>query len=298
LGECYPAGKADVQIRNCYVEAGNMLIRLCLGFLLITGAVPGLAQTTVTIKSGESNIVFTVWAAPSEPTGTVLLVPGWGGGLTDVLGIGQALSPSGISVVVLTPRGWHESQGTATFANSLDDIGAALKWIRSSSRSDLNASNIVLGGHSWGGGMSLAYAARDSAVRCVFSVAGTDHGQFIREYQSDPDFAIRLRQVLVSSAAPKGPIRFDVDGTLRELAEGQGTYGLLENVDRLADRRILFVGGWEDENVTVDRTLLPLYRALRKAGAQDVTFDVYHADHSFKAVRSRLHADLLDWVRH
>lgn len=274
-----------------------MLRGLCLGLLFVIGASSGLAQTTATLKSGESDVIVTVWAAGSEPVATVLLVPGWGGGPNDVLGMGQALSAAGVSVVVLTPRGWHESQGRATFANALGDIAAALKWIRNSSRSDLNASNLVLGGHSWGGGISLAYAATDPSVRRVFSVAGTDHGQFIRQYESDLDFAAAVHEILAASASPQGPIRFDVDGTLRELAEGQATYGLLENVNRLADRGILLFGGWEDENVTVDRTLLPLYRALRKARAQDVTFKVYHADHSFSAVRSQLHADLLAWVR-
>ena len=275
-----------------------MLLRsLCVALLFVVGPFPGFAQTTDTLKSDHSNIVVTVWAAVPEPEATVLLVPGWGGGPSDVLGIGRALSASGVSVVVLTPRGWHESQGTATFANGLDDIAVALKWIRSSGRSDLNASRIVLGGHSWGGGMSLAYAARDSSVHRVFSVAGTDHGQFIRRYESDPEYAAALHRVLESSAAPNGPIRFDVDGALRELAEGQASYGLIENVDELASRSIMLIGGWEDENVTVEETLLPLYRALRKAGSPDVTFRVYQADHGFGAVRSQLHADLLAWVR-
>jgi fermentation-respiration switch protein FrsA (DUF1100 family) len=145
--------------------------------------------------------------------------------------------------------------------------------------------------------MALAYAATDSSVRRVFSIAGTDHGQFIRQYQSDPEYAATLHSLLAESAAPRGPIRFDVDRTLRELADGQATYGLLENVERLADRKILLVGGWDDENVTVDRTLLPLYRALRRAGDQDVTFDVYGADHSFANVRADLHEDLLTWIR-
>ncbi len=274
-----------------------MLMRgLRLELFLVFVAVPAIAQTTDTLTSHGSDVLVTVWAANTEPAATVLLVPGWGGGPTDVLGIGRALSEAGVSVVVLTPRGWHDSQGVATFANALNDIGVALRWIRGASRADLNRSNIVLGGHSWGGGMALAYAARDSSVRRVFSVAGTDHGQFIRQYESDPDYAATLHEVLSSSAAPQGPIRFDVDSTLRELSEGQGTYGLLENADRLADRSILLVGGWEDESVSVDSTLLPLYRALRSSGTQDVTFNVYHADHGFGVVRSDLYADLLAWI--
>ena len=179
----------------------------------------------------------------------------------------------------------------------MDDIAATLVWIRNSGRPELNASAVVLGGHSWGGGMALAYAAKDPSVQRVFSIAGTDHGQFIRRYQSDSEYAAALHQVLMASAAPQGPIRFDVDQTLEELADGQANYGLLENVERLADRSVLLVGGWDDENVTVDQTLLPLYRALRKARNRDVTFKVYGADHSFAAVRPDLLADLSAWLR-
>lgn len=274
-----------------------MLTRtLCLGFLFVAGVRPALAQSTEKIESGGSEIVLTIWAAGPEPVATVLLVPGWGGGPTDVLGIGRALSEAGVSCVVLTPRGWHESEGVATFSNALGDIGTAWTWIRESGRSELNPSDVVLGGHSWGGGLALAYAARDSSVRRVFSIAGTDHGQFIRRYESDPEYAATLHRLLAESASPQGPIRFDVDRTLQELVQGQATYGLLENVERLADRTVLLVGGWDDENVTVDQTLLPLYRALRKAGDRDVTFNVYAADHSFAKVRPDLHADLLVWI--
>lgn len=268
----------------------------CLPLLLV-GMSSGIAQSTVRLDSGGSKIVVTVWAAPSKPEATVLLVPGWAAGPTDVLGIGRALSAAGISVVVLTPRGWHESEGTATFANALNDIGVALDWIRKASRADLNASNIALGGHSWGGGMSLAYAARDTSVKRVFSVAGTDHAQLIRQHGSDADFATSVDRALASSAAPRGPIRFEVERALQELVEGQAVYGLLENASRLVDRSILLFGGWEDVNVTVDHTLLPFYRRLRGAGAQDVTFETYHTDHGFGRVRSELIGHLAAWIR-
>lgn len=274
-----------------------MVLRQLSFFLIVVGASPAAAQVATTLNSGGSEIRVTVWATGSQPTATVLLLPGWGGGPTDVLGIGKALSSSGVSVVVLTPRGWHQSEGVASFSNSLGDIAAVLKWIRSSSRSDLNTSTIVLGGHSWGGGVALAYAARDTSVHRVFSVAGTDHGQFIRQYGSESAFAAVVDRALASSAAPEGPIRFKVADLLRELAEGQATYGLIENAERLAARRIMLLGGWEDVNVTVDLTLLPLYRALRKAGGQDVTFKTYHANHGFGPVRSDLHADVLEWIR-
>ena len=59
--------------------------------------------------------------------------------------------------------------------------------------------NIILGGHSWGGGMSLAYAAGDKSVQRIFSVAGTDHGTFIRKYLASKDYAEMIDTILASA---------------------------------------------------------------------------------------------------
>jgi pimeloyl-ACP methyl ester carboxylesterase len=67
------------------------------------------------------------------------------------------------------------------------------------------AVTVLLGGHSWGGGMALAYAARDASIRTVFSIAGTDHGTFIRKYLSEPGYAAMIDPMLESTAKPQGP---------------------------------------------------------------------------------------------
>lgn len=81
-----------------------------------------------------------------------------------------------------------------------------------------------------------------------------------------------------------------------ELVGHQDVYGLRENAANLADRSILLIGGWEDEQVTIDQFLLPLYRALKGSGAAKVTFLVYHTDHDFSNVRQRLASDIAGWL--
>ncbi len=270
---------------------------LLLGLsILVSASQQAEAQIETTVRSGDAEMVLTVWGGQESPTATVLLVPGWGGGPTDALGVAKALSASGTPVVVLTPRGWHHSGGTASFAKALEDIEAAVRWIKTSGEAGLHPTSVVLGGYSWGGGMSLAYAARDTSISRVFSIAGTDHGTFIRQYQSDPEFAAMVDPMLESTASPQGPIKFGVEATMKELMDGQAVYGLIENAGVLADRSILLIGGWEDANVTIDEYLLPLYRALRGEGADDVTFLTYHANHGFGVVRSELHKDLERWI--
>jgi dipeptidyl aminopeptidase/acylaminoacyl peptidase len=231
---------------------------------------------------------------------TVITIPGWPGRPEDVLGLGAALSQHGLNVLVLNPRGLHGSEGTMTFANALEDIAAVLAWVRTPSvaeRFGIDTDRLVLGGHSFGGGMALAYAAKDSSVRRLLSVAGNDHGQFIRQYHADEEYAGRMDELVASTRAPDGPAQFDPEHLMRELHDNQSVYGLCENADNLAGRSILLIGGWDDVTVSVDRSLLPFYRALRMAGADDVTFLVYHDDHDFSGVRERLANDIREWIK-
>ncbi len=238
-------------------------------------------------------------AAGASPAYTLLLVPGWPGNPRDVLGLGALLASHQINVLMFNPRGLHQSEGTASFPNTLRDIGAALDWLRQPEVRrgfGVDTTKLALGGHSYGGGMAMAYAARDARIRRVISIAGNDHGEFIREFQRNPAFAQMIRSALERTHAPEGPARFDLDADLEEVATHQDVYGLRENAARLADRAILLIGGWEDVQATVDQYLLPLYRALKGAGAGDVTFLVYHDDHGFARARARLASDIRDWL--
>jgi acetyl esterase/lipase len=193
----------------------------------------------------------------------------------------------------------HGSEGTTTFNGTLQDIASAWQWLRSPGAVqsfDVDTTRLALGGHSFGGGLSLAYAARDTSVRTIVSVAGTDHGVIIRRIESDEDYAEWIKGILRATQAPSGPVRFSVEGTLQELSEGQSTFGLQENASRLADRSILLIGGWEDRATTIDEFMLPLYRSLADEGAEDVTFMVYHDNHGFATVRDELAADIARWL--
>jgi len=239
-------------------------------------------------------------AAGTAPATTLLLIPGWPGNPSDVLGLGALLAEHGINVCMSNPRGLHQSDGVSTHPNTQQDIGAALQWLRQADvqkRFMVDTTRLALGGHSYGGGMAMAYAARDSSVRRVISIAGNDHGEFARELQRNPAFAEGIRRMLLSTRSPEGPARFDFDAGVKELVDHQDLYGLRENAANLADRSILLIGGWEDEGVTIDQFLLPFCRALKAAGAQDVTFLAYHDDHNFSRVRDRIAADIRAWLQ-
>jgi dipeptidyl aminopeptidase/acylaminoacyl peptidase len=240
-------------------------------------------------------------AVGGAPAPTVLFFPGWPGDPDDVLGLGALLAEQGINVCMLNPRGLQQSGGIHSHSNTQQDIGAALQWLRQAEvqkRFGLDDTRLALGGHCYGGGMAMAYAAQDQSVCKVISIAGNDHGEFARETQRNSAFAEDIRRGMLSTRVPEGAARFDYDAGLMELLDHQDVYGLRENATNLADRSILLIAGWEDEQVTIDQFLLPLYGALRKAGTKKVTFLVYHTDHDFSNVRQRLAFDIADWLKH
>jgi dienelactone hydrolase len=233
-----------------------------------------------------------------EPV-TLILVPGWPGGPDDSLGLGPLLSEKGINFYTFNPRGLPPSGGTYSPTNALQDIRAALHWLRQADiqkRFKVDPERLALGGYSNGGGLALAYAAQDQTIKRVISFAGNDFGEFAREFQRNNTFAEGMHSWLVSTYEPVGPARGNVEASLQELIDHPDIFGLKENADKLADRSILLFGGWEDQGPTIDQYQLPLYRALKAAGALKVTFIVYHTDHSFRNVRHCLAEDTTEWL--
>lgn len=264
---------------------------------ILAGAAP--AQAPIEIESEGQVMQARLFDVDRGGGPTLVLLPGWPGNPDDVLGLGARLSERGVRVLMVLPRGMHGSEGATTYAGVMTDVRAALDWLRQPERAarlGIDTTALALGGYSWGGGMALAYAARDEAIRRLVSIAGTDHAVLIRRYLADDDFRAMLRGVLERTRAPEGPVRFDLDGTLRELAEHQALYGLRENAPRLADRAILMIGAWADRNTSIEEHILPFYRALEAAGATAVTVRVHHADHGFRGVREELAAEIAAWI--
>ncbi len=228
---------------------------------------------------------------------TLLFVPGWPAFPEDFLRLGPSLSRQGINVLEIYPRGLPPSEGVYSHTKALKDIAAALQWLKQAqAKLKVIAAKIVLAGYSNGGGLAMSYAAHDPSISRIISIAGNDFGEFSRQIQRDTAFAEGMRTWLLSTQAPKGPARFNLDADLQELKNHPEIFGLRENADRLADRSILLLGGWEDQGPTIDQYQLPLYRALKGADAQNVTFIVYHTDHSFGNVLERLSSDIADWI--
>jgi dienelactone hydrolase len=238
-------------------------------------------------------------ATGEGPFPTIILLQGWASGGTDARQIGATLAGSGINSFTFHYRGTYLSEGVFTFKDlfkDLDFINNLLKTEEFQNKYRIDTSKIIMGGHSFGGAMSLTYAANNPEIEYVFAVGAPDHSQLAREYLNDSEMAEGLDASFAEREAPKGPVRGGV-AALQDMVQNPDMHDLRMLAPRFKGKRILMIGGWEDPGPVMENHLVPFYRALKKAGVEDVNFIVYHTDHSFRNVLKRLSSDILEWIK-
>jgi len=280
---------------------------LGLALSVIAASAVGAADfLEIDIDRGGVVLKGTFYAA--EGTGAlpaVILLHGFPGNETDVMGLGRKLSEAGIHALAFNFSGTHRSQGETSFENAQRDIRAAFDFIRRPENVEkygIDAARIILGGWCFGGNMALAYAAGHAEVAAVFSIAGNDHGEFFREYARNPEFQKMVDDMFAAAAASPANVRFARGALPKEIvASGldkmDPIFDLRASAPRLAPKDILLIAGWNDRQVTVEQYILPFYRALEKEKAGKVRIMAFQDDHYFKNSREELARAVIDWLR-
>lgn len=218
----------------------------------------------------------------------------------DFWNIGKTLTQNGINVFMFDFSGCFESEGKQGLMNSLQDIRSAIAFLNSENiirNYNINTSNIILGGYSYGGHMSMLYAVYHSEVNKVISISGGDLGILADIIKVDTNLFNRYSDFFQSIERPEGPVDFEYDKPLNELMENQDYFYILKHTQELANTDILMTGGLDDQTVSLEKMVLPLYRALRKNRNIKVEFNVYQTDHSYSNVRSQLIDDIINWIK-
>lgn len=274
-----------------------------LSFLLMLLPPAALAQSSQTagpaeIKIDRDGILLDGKFYKAEGTGklpTLILLQGSPGNQFDVLGIGRVVSAQGINAFTFNYSGTHLSQGFLTFPNCLEDISAAYRFLRNKENIDkfsIDTARILLAGYSFGGGMAMTYAIKHPEIKSVISIAGNDLGKYFGDYMKDPAMKAGFDANL-KKAIEAGFLRFEPGKSPEEMGENwlkmlDPAFYTERNAQLLAGRDILLIGGWDDAGVTLERYVLPLYRALRKNPGQKVTVVSFQDDHTFGKSRAEV----------
>jgi fermentation-respiration switch protein FrsA (DUF1100 family) len=122
----------------------------------------GLAVEDAWFTSADGTKLHGWFAEAKEPRAVVLYAHGNAGNIADRRGVLDLFhSQMRTSVLVFDYRGYGQSEGKPTEDGVLADARAARRWL--AARTKVREEDIVLAGHSLGGGVVVDLAAKDGA---------------------------------------------------------------------------------------------------------------------------------------
>lgn len=255
---------------------------------------PRMAELALESMGARMNGLFYRAAGPGlHPT--VVLLHGFPGNERN-LDLAQAIRRAGINVLFFSYRGAWGSGGTFSFTHALEDVTAAVSFVRSDSvvqRYHTDPGRVALVGHSLGGWLALMRAAADASIVCAGGLdywnAGADGRLFRTDRREDSLFAAYGDWL----TAPGGPLRAENGKAFTaELKEQANSWDVDRNAAALRSRPILLIS-------TTENPYHPTFTAaLRRAGARNVTAYRWVTDHLFSAHRIKLAHTVIEWLHH
>lgn len=122
----------------------------------------GLAVEDAWFTSADGTKLHGWFAEARQPRAVVLYAHGNAGNVADRRHVLELFHRQmNTSVLVFDYRGYGRSEGTPTEAGVLADARAARRWL--ASRTNVREQDIVIAGHSLGGGVAVDLAAKDGA---------------------------------------------------------------------------------------------------------------------------------------
>jgi pimeloyl-ACP methyl ester carboxylesterase len=250
----------------------------------------------IALESGGERLNGLLYvAAGAGPHPAVLLLHGNPGNERN-LDLAQAFRRAGYTVLFFDYRGNWGSGGTFSRTHALEDVHAALRWVRSgpnARRFRIDSSRIVLVGHSMGGWLALMAAAADPTITCVAALDSRNVGAYGRLLRTNRAADSALVVANDSLTAPGAPYRAAGRGAglVAEMKANAEGWDVTAQARALSDRLILLVGAVfktdQDSLVT----------ALDRAGARRVTSLTWRTDHSFSDRRIALARTVVAWLR-
>ena len=279
-----------------------------LATLIFTNSLLSQTSRTENVKISSGGLQLDGTIFPVDDSGSypaLLLLQGFPGGEMDKFGIGSKLQAARILTLTFSYSGTHKSEGEYSMEYTLKDIEAAFDFLKDPDnvkKYHIDTSKLYLGGYSYGGGMALTYAANNPEIDLVFSIAGTDHGEFFRTYFGNEEYSEMIDNMFNQLKAPEGPVRFEKGKMPKDIKPEDVTtlnryIDLRISAPLIANRKILLIAGVNDPFVTMENHMLPLYRSLQSANARNVKFVVFQDDHAFSKSEVKIRELILNWIK-
>ncbi len=253
-----------------------------------------MAELTIDSHGCAMSAILYIPQGPG-PHPTVALLHGFPGNERN-LDLAQVLRRAGWNVMVFHYRGNWGSAGDYSFAHVLEDVEAALAFLRSGearAAHRVDASRLVLVGHSLGGFAALMVAASDAGVAAMASISGVNFAVSARALVGLP----RQEALLMFQEALSRLHGTTAETLLEEILQHGDDWDLARLAGVLAGRPVLLVAASRDEGLPPEAHHAPLVKALRDAGSRQLTEVVLDSDHGYNDRRIALARTLLAWLQ-
>jgi uncharacterized protein len=230
-------------------------------------------------------------AVGPDPHPTVLLLHGLPG-FEQNGDLAQVIRRAGWNVLIFHYRGSWASGGTFSFSNCVEDVRAALDYLRApenSSRLGIDPRRLALIGHSMGGFLAAFNAQRDETVLGAGLIAAWNPGAFATRPSAQLD-----KSQLEEFRGDTGPLNgASAEGMLEEAKKNAAAWDIAARASLWKGRPVLVVVA--DDFLHADD--IAIAESARKSPGGQVTEVQMTTDHSFSDHRIQLAATVLGWLK-
>jgi pimeloyl-ACP methyl ester carboxylesterase len=230
-------------------------------------------------------------AAGGDSHPTVLLLHGLPG-YEQNSDLAQTIRRSGWNVLIFHYRGAWGSGGTFSFSNCVDDVRAALDYLRlpeNVARLGVDPHRLALIGHSMGGFLAGFGMQHDDAVLGAALISPWNPGKFATNPSPQLD-----KQQLEEFRGDVGPLTgTSPEALLDEAKKNAAAWDLVSHANLWNSRPVLVVEA--DDFVQADGVAVA--SAVRKVPSGQITEVQMPTDHAYSDHRIALAATLLGWLK-
>jgi alpha/beta superfamily hydrolase len=237
------------------------------------------------------------------PSPTMILLHGFPGSDNNPLGLAEGLNQNGINILVFNYQGTFKSEGVFNYHNCANDLVVALDFLkqeRNIKQFAIDTSRIIICGYSTGGGIALNSAVHNPEIKNIIAIAaGNNKSIYLKRMADDPAYRTMFEKRIADLFSPKGPIKGDsisLHNYFDEIIPDVNNDDLVLNADKLKNRKILFLTGWQDTLCPMEEYIIPVYRKLKNLGSKSVSIKAFDTDHYFSNSKDELTNAITEWI--
>ncbi len=261
----------------------------------------GMAELTIQSHGSRMNgLLYTAGGGGEGLHPVVIFLHGYPGNERN-LDLAQAVRRAGYHALYFDYRGNWGSGGAFSMAHGLEDVEAALAWVRNpknASQYKLDARHIAIVGHSYGGWLALMTAARQPTNVCVAGMAAWNVGWDGQRFATRSDERkLAVDGFRTTADTNGGPVHANAEEMVAAMSTNAAAWNYLATAPALKSHALLLVAATRDspdEGVDMHKELAD---AVKRAGGRQVRSITFDDDHPFSSHRIALAEAVISWLQ-